>query len=299
MKKAPARLLLSAAAICAAACGGPSQRLDQARDLALSGHYRSALIEARALLFSLGNERSPQLDAVRRDALKLAGDLCALRLDDLRCAAREYRELIQRFPTSHEAFEARERLGDLELRLGDVRSAIEAFRDQVAAAPDRPGADLAQLKITRAYLDLGSLAETRTAAAELQSRWPSSPQAASAALLSASTYHLEGRHAEAARAYARVAERYGGTAHGADALFEQGNCLAELGDDGHAAQAFTQALAKHEAPDVVQLALERSQHRLDLARAVDPHNLGAVFDRGAPRNVRLARLARASGARIR
>jgi tetratricopeptide (TPR) repeat protein len=204
MKKAFARLLLSAA-LCfgASACGGPSQRLDQARDLALSGHYRPALLEARALLFSLGSERSDKVDAVRRDALKLAGDLCALHLDDPRCAAHEYRELIKRFPTSHEAFEARERLGDLDLRNGDARAAIEAWRDQVAAAPDRPGADLAQLKITRAFVDLGSLNEARLAASELQSRWPGSKYAASAALLAASTFHLEGRHAEAARTYAR------------------------------------------------------------------------------------------------
>jgi TolA-binding protein len=297
MKKASARLLLSAAALCfgASACGGPSQRLDQARDLALSGHYRPALLEARAILFSLGSERSDKVDAVRRDALKLAGDLCALHLDDPRCAAREYRELIKRFPTSHEAFEARERLGDLDLRTGDARAAIEAWRDQVAAAPDRPGADQAQLKITRAWVDLGNLNEARLAASELQSRWPGSKLAASAALLAASTFHLEGRHAEAARAYARVAEQFRGTAQGADALFEQGNCLAELGDDAHAAQAFTQALVRHDAPDVVQYALERSQHRLDLARAVDPRNLGAVFDRGIPRPVRIARVSRTSG----
>jgi TolA-binding protein len=292
MTKAPARLLRFAAAacLCTAACGGPAQQLEQARDLALSGHYRPALLEARAVLFSLGDDRGEKPDFVRRGALKLAGDLCALHLDDPRCAAREYRELVKRYPTAPEAFEARERLGDLDLRLGDIRGALEALRDQVATAPDRPGADLAQLKITRALVDLGTLNEARSAAAELQSRWPKSRYAASAALLSASTFHLEGRHAEAARAYARVAERFHGTTQGADALFEQGNCLAEMGDDAHAAQAFMAALPRHDAPDVVQFALERSRHRLDLARAVDPHNLSAVFDRGvAPASRGVAR----------
>jgi hypothetical protein len=94
-----------------------------------------------------------------------------------------------------------------------------------------------------------------------------------------------------------VAEQFRGTPQGADALFEQGNCLAELGDDAHAAQVFTQALVRHEAPDVVQYALERSQHRLDLARAVDPHNLGAVFDRGVPKPP--VRIARAGGSSSR
>jgi TolA-binding protein len=285
MTRVPGCLLRLAAAAClsSVACGGPAQQLEQARDLALSGHYSPALLEARAVLFSLGDERGEKPDVVRRGALKLAGDLCALHLDDARCAAREYRELVKRYPTAPEAFEARERLGDLDLRLGDIRGALEALRDQVAAAPDRAGADLAQLKVTRALVDLGTLNDARAAAAELQSRWPQSRYAAAAALLAASTYHLEGRHAEASRAYARVADRFHDTAQGADALFEQGNCLAELGDDAHAAQVFVAALVRHEAPDLVQFALERSRHRLDLSRAVDPHNLSAVFDRDIAR----------------
>ena len=285
MKRAPARLLAAAAVVLlgAAGCGGPSAQLDQARDLALSGHHRAALLEARALLFSLGDERSEKACAIRRAALKLEGDLCALHLDDARCAAREYRELVKRYPTSPEAFEARERLGDLDLRIGDAPGAIDAFRDQVAAAPDREGADLAQLKITRTLVDLGRLDEARVAAGELQSRWPASKHAAAAALLGASTFHLEGRHAEAARAYARVAGEFPDTAQGADALFEEGNCLAELGDDARAVQVFTQALYRHEAPDVVQYALERSQRRLDLGRTVAPGNAATAFDRGIAR----------------
>ena len=285
MTRAPARLLLSAALVClgAVGCGGPSAQLDQARDLALSGHHRAALLEARGLLFSIGEERSEKADAIRRDALKLAGDLCALHLDDARCAAREYRELVKRYPTSPEAFEARARLGDLDLRIGDVAGAIEAFRDQVAAAPDREGADLAQLKITRTLVDQGKLEDARLAAGELQSRWPTSTHAAAAALLGASTFHLEGRHAEAARAYAHVAGQFRDTPQGADALFEEGSCLAELGDDAHAVQVFTQALVRHEAPDVVQYAIERSQRRLDLGRTVEPGNAATAFDRGIAR----------------
>src|SRR5262249_38515354 len=91
------RLLNTAAlsiVLLAAGCGGPARRLEQARDLALSGHARAALLEARAVLFSLA-EKDPKTDEVRRGALKLAGDLCALHLDDARCAAREYRELVK------------------------------------------------------------------------------------------------------------------------------------------------------------------------------------------------------------
>ena len=120
------------------------------------------------------------MDSVRRGTLKLAGDLCAVYLDDPRCAAAEYRELVKRYPTAPEAFEARERLGDLDVRIGDVKGAVEAWRDQVATAPNRPGADLAQLKIARALLDQGQFHDARTAASELQRRWPKSPLAAAA-----------------------------------------------------------------------------------------------------------------------
>src|SRR5881398_2629750 len=99
------------------ACGRPAARLEQARDLALPGHHQTALLEARAVLLTLRDERSGSADTVRRGALKLAGDLCALHLDDPRCAATEYRELVKRFPDSPESFEARARLGDLDLRL--------------------------------------------------------------------------------------------------------------------------------------------------------------------------------------
>lgn len=282
-----ARFLALVTALCAA-CGGQGARLEQARDLALSGHPQAALLQARAVLFALGDERGEPSDSIRRGARKLAGDLCALRLDDPRCAAHEYRELVKRYPTAPEAFEARERLGDLDLRLSDVRGALAAWRDQVAAAPDRPGADAAQLKIARALLDSGELVEARSAAAELQSRWPRSQLAPAAALLAASTYHLTGRHEDAIAAYAKVAERYRGTRQEAEAYLEEGNCLAELGDDTRAVQAFTQALPRHDSPEAVQYALERAQRRLARGRTVDPRNLSAVFDRG------IARAGRAS-----
>jgi TolA-binding protein len=207
--------------------------------------------------------------------------LCALHLDDPRCAAQEYRQLVKRYPTAPEALEARERLGDLYLRLGDVRGALDAWRDQVAAAPDHPGADAAQLKIARALSDRGDFFEARAAAAELQSRWPGSTLAPAAALVAASTYHLSGRHADAVAAYRKVAAQYRGTRQEADAHFETGNCLVELGDDAHAVQEFTQALPSHDSPDVVQFALERAQRRLAMARPIDPHNLAAIFDRFA------------------
>ncbi len=269
---------LAAMAVCA--CGRPAARLEQARDLALSGHYQTALIEARALLLTVRDEKSDDVDMVRRGALKLAGDLCALHLDDARCAAHEYRELVKRYPTSPEAFEARERLGDLDMRIGDVRGALEAWRDQVATAPDRPGADAAQLKIARALLDRGEFRDARAAASELQSRWPKSPLAAAAALLFASSFHLSGRHAEAIAEYARVEAKYHGTQKGAEALFEKGNCLAELGDDEAAVKAYTDALPRHDSPEAVQFALDRAERRLERGRAVNPRNMAAVWDRG-------------------
>jgi len=263
--------------LCACA-SSPSARLEQARDLALSGHHRTALLEARALLLSLGDDRGQDPDAIRRGALKLSGDLCALHLDDARCAAQEYRELVKRYPTAPESLEARERLGDLDMRLGDVRGALEAWRDQVAAAPDQPGADAAQLKIARALLDRGEWFAARGAAAELQSRWPRSPRAPAAALLAASTFHLSGHHAEAIAAYRKVAQQYAGTRQEAEARFETGNCLVELGDDAHAVQEFTQALPKHDSREVVQFAMERAQRRLTMGKTVDPKNVAAVFD---------------------
>ncbi len=265
-------------ALCA--CGRPAARLEQARDLALSGHHQTALIEARALLLTLREDRSAEADTVRRGALKLSGDLCALHLDDPRCAATEYRELVNRYPTAPEAFEARERLGDLDMRIGDVRGALAAWRDQVATAPDRPGADVAQLKIARALLDKGDFHDARAAAAELRSRWPQSPLAAAAALLSASSYHLSGRHADAIAEYNAVERKYHGTQKGAEALFEKGNCLAEMGDDEAAVKAYTDSLPRHDSPDAVQFALDRAERRLERGRAVNPRDMGAVWDRG-------------------
>jgi tetratricopeptide (TPR) repeat protein len=273
--------LLAVALGCA--CGQPSSRLEHARDLALSGHHQTALLEARAVLLALGDERSEKADSVRRGALKLSGDLCGLHLDDPRCAAREYRELVKRYPTAPESFEARERLGDLDMRIGNLRGALDAWADQVAAAPDRAGADAAQLKIARALLDRGDFHDARAAASELQSRWPQSQLAPAAGLLAASTYHLAGRQDEAIAAYDRVEARYHGTQKAAEALFEKGNCLVEQGNDADAVQAYTAALVRHDSPEVVQFALERAQRRMDRVRAVNPRNMSAVWDRGIAR----------------
>src|SRR3954466_13952270 len=146
-------IFLATVAALLAACGRPQTRLQHARDLALAGHHKTALLEARALLLTLRDEQGQKVDAVRRGAMNFAGDLCAVYLDDPRCAASEYRELVKRYPTASEGIEARERLGDLDMRIGDVKGAIELSRDQVATAPGRPGADMAQLKISRALLD--------------------------------------------------------------------------------------------------------------------------------------------------
>src|SRR5437762_13508691 len=109
------KIFLATIAVLLAACGRPATRLQHARDLALAGHHKTALLEARAILLTLRDEQGEKVDAVRRGALKLAGDLCAVYLDDPRCAAVEYRELVKRYPMASEAFEARERLGDLDM----------------------------------------------------------------------------------------------------------------------------------------------------------------------------------------
>jgi TolA-binding protein len=269
--------------VLAAACGRPAAQLERARDLALEGHHKTALLEARAALLTLRDQSGEQADAVRRGALKLAGDLCAVYLEDPRCAAHEYRELVKHYPTSPESFEARDRLGDLDLRDGDVRGAIAAWRDQVATAPDRPGADAAQLKVARALLEQGQFHDARVAAAELQSRWPGSKVASAAALLAASSFHLSGRHADAIAAYDEVERKFHGTQQGAEALFEKGNCLAETGDDERAVAAYTDALVRHDSPEAVQFALQRAERRLQRGKAVNPRNLAAVWDRGLAR----------------
>src|SRR5437764_7581831 len=204
-------------ALLLAACGRPATRLQHARDLALAGQHKTSLLEARALLLTLRDAEGEKADAVRRGALKLAGDLCAVYLDDARCAAAEYRELVKRYPTASEAFEARERLGDLDMRIGDVKGALEAWRDHVATAPGRKGADMAQLKIARALLDQGQFHDARAAASEFQRRWPKSSLAAAAALLSASSYHLSGRHADAIAPYDAVERKFHGTPQAAEA----------------------------------------------------------------------------------
>src|SRR5436189_4992249 len=111
-------------ALLLAACGRPAARLQHARDLALSGHHKTSLLEARALLLTLRDEQGEKVDADRRGALKLSGDLCAVYLDDPRCAAAEYRELVKRYPTASEAFEARHGRGGLDMRIGDGPGAV-------------------------------------------------------------------------------------------------------------------------------------------------------------------------------
>src|SRR5213595_79234 len=96
-------------ALLLAGCGRPAARLQHARDLALAGHHQTALLEARAILLTLRDEQGEKVDAVRRGARKLAGDLCAVYLDD--------RLRRRRVPGAGEA------VSDI---LGSVRGAREA-----------------------------------------------------------------------------------------------------------------------------------------------------------------------------
>src|SRR5438876_881293 len=162
-------------ALLLAACGRPAARLQHARDLALAGHHKTALLESRAILLTLRDQQGEKVDAVRRGALKLAGDLCAVYLDDPRCAASGYRELVKRYPTASEAFEARERLGDLDMRIGDVKGAglaelgndDAAVKAYTAALPRHDSPDAVQFALERAErrLQRGSPVNPRNMAA--------------------------------------------------------------------------------------------------------------------------------------
>lgn len=261
-----------------AACGKPSRQLDRARDLALKGHARAALMAVKGALFALSEDASPQAQDDRLRALKLAGDLLALDLEQPAEAALYYRRVAVEYAGTEDAWAARLRLAELyKDKLKDPVTAATEYLGLVAAYPSHPGVDDVQLRAARAFLDAGNYRQAEAEARALPTRFPSSPLAPGAQVVVGHALHLDGRPADAALALREVATRWPSSPEAPLALAEAGDCLASAGNFRLAVQSYIEALAAHPDPRSVQDQLARVRRRMAQAKPVG-YDHAAVFD---------------------
>ena len=60
------KIFVATIAVMLAACGRPATRLQHARDLALAGHHKTALLEARAILLTLRDQQGEKVVGATR-----------------------------------------------------------------------------------------------------------------------------------------------------------------------------------------------------------------------------------------
>lgn len=255
----------------------PQTMIEHARDLTLAGKYDDALTQVHRVLARLGDV--PNADLQRR-ALVRAAQLTDLHLGDHRVneALGWYRQIIDTFPESVEAFDAGVRISEiLKQRFHDDARASEQLVSVVDAFPAHSGAPRLLLRAARLAVEARLYDRARDDAARILSTWPSSDEAADAQALVASTLHLQGRHAEAVVAWEELAERFEGTPAAARALAEAGHCLEEQADFVHAMARYLQSLPQHPEPFAVQKRLERVRRKFVAEQAKQPGSPSVAF----------------------
>jgi tetratricopeptide (TPR) repeat protein len=288
ISRAPALAALALAGL--SACTGAAGRLDRANDLRHAGRPAEALSLYREVLAELGEGRLPRGDAESRlRALQYAADVSYLELGDYRGAVAYYRRLIELYPNTPDAWQARAVIGEIYRdRFGDRIGAIAQWAEVAAGAS--PAAPRYQLKVAREYLELKNYEQARTEARILRERWPRSPEADEAQLLTAQAWAMERRADEALRAFQATVDRRPSAEIAARALEGMAHLYAQQGPGercgnqsclDRAIELYAEALPGHPNPDALRKNIEAVRRRQKAAQTVRPGDRAAALDHAA------------------
>jgi len=259
----------------------PAARLAAARDLLLARQPRAAMTEVRRALAELGpgGDTTLRLNALARAAQIADYHLTAA---NVRGAAAEalalYRQLVDGFPNTPEAFDAGVRIAEiLRARAGGSEQAEKQFLDVARRFPRQAGIERLFLQAAQLAQDARAHDRARAHAGHVVEHFAHTPAAAEAQLLIGRSFHLEGRHAHASEAYAAVADRWPGTEAAPRALHEAGHCFVEQGDYAAAIARYMAALPTHPDPMAVQRSLERARKGFVALREMAPGRREVAF----------------------
>ena len=269
-----ATLLAAALAACS---GGGEKQLDAANTLRLKGDPRGALAAYKLLLADLGEGAIPERQAaVRKKALRFAGDVSYLELGDYSGAILYYRRVISLYPGAPEAYEARALIGDIYRdRFKDHLAAIAQYAD--VAASDAPEAPKYQLAVAREYLALGNWEQARTESRILREKWPASEWADEAQLLTGQAWALEGRDEAALGALQALVDRRPRAEIAARAYEAQAHLHAQASRFDRALELYALALPDHPNPEAIRTNIEAVRERRARARIATPGDRAAAF----------------------
>jgi tetratricopeptide (TPR) repeat protein len=273
-----ARLLLAAAALMAAACSGPAERVDEAIALRHAGKPREAVAILGEVLADLGDRKLPaDLTSLRLTALRHAADVAYLEVGDYPAAVAYYRRLVALEPEGETALRARVAIGDIYRdRLGDRVAAIAQYA--AIAASDGAEAPRYQLEVARQYLALGNLEQARSEAQALAARWPGSELAPEARFIAARALAQAGRAADAITEYEGLTRSRADAKTVALAAAEAAALHAQEGHLDRALALYEGALASHPNPDAVRAHIEAVKRRRAAAGVARPGDRAAAFE---------------------
>lgn len=255
------------------ACADPAARaVSDAEALTFERRPAEALRRYEDAILLLAKKEDGESQSLLRRSLMGAGTLSHLDLQDPRLALGYFQSLLQLFPASSEAAQARLTLFEIHRSLGDSQSAVAQLLALCQDFADHPENDRHMSLLAREYMAQGNHEQAVVEADLLLRRHPESPLAPEALMLRGNALGLLQRPQEAIDAYAQVIQRWPTSPLVSQARYGWARALIGLNRDAEAEPLLMEALREHPQPKIIQRELASVRERLMRRKVASPVN---------------------------
>lgn len=179
----------------------------------------------------------------------------------------DFRELLERFPLSSRAMEARLGIAEiLEKKLGDCRLAIVHYQHLISDYDTVADNDLYQYRISQCYYNLLNFEQSVLEYRSLIDNYPASPLIDEAYFQIAATFQTTGNLAEAERAWRKYLVRYPEGEQLLDAKFSLASTLEEMEELKEALAIYQEIFDDYDNKEALGWRIEKVRERLKIRR---------------------------------
>lgn len=179
----------------------------------------------------------------------------------------DFRELLERFPLSSRAMEARLGIAEiLEKKLGDCRLAIVHYQHLISDYDTVADNDLYQYRISQCYYNLLNFEQSVLEYRSLIDNYAASPLIDEAYFQIAATFQTTGNLAEAERAWRKYLVRYPEGEQLLDAKFGLASTLEEMEELKKALAIYQEIFDDYDNKEALGWRIEKVRERLKIRR---------------------------------
>jgi tetratricopeptide (TPR) repeat protein len=250
-------LLLTAFCLLFSSCSHRGALLDRAQAAWDKGDYAGAA--ARYEEFLKDNPRHEQAEAVRFQT----GNVYYINLRQYDRAIQHYIHLLEDFPRSSHAAQARQRLAESYVALGKLREAVIEYENLLSALPNYPERRRVRLNIADLYYEQNDLGQALAEYSKVTTNAAYDELTERAYLRIGGINFLRDEFEEAIAAYRQVAEHTRDPQIRRQARFSLADCFARTFQYDEAVKTLEETEKDPQAPDYIpkRIAQIREQQR--------------------------------------